>query len=412
MTLFDTICTLIDHFVALDIQQDLQPIGGVGDKIFPPTYLGPRNTKQYVTDQRLIDGVLETTVLLDSVASQANRMEEALQHLVDAKKCALPLLETYIDIPFAPRITSLTAPHRGLDAYFLDSVRMDPVTGTPGQSFVDDPLGAALIVSTPSNATALFQYVPTMLVFGAWASHAKSTGIHNLDGRFTRIIRSEILGWGQATPGQSVSSKQDPLSLSKDIQLYAMNKPDERWSFTPPSSKTSSKKANSGQKASELGLGAIPPTINTLGGYSMQSIRQHAQITLLGLRRLHFPVPGKSDDQQHAIDQAARTVLLLLALIALRAQMDEGYDLRSGCALLPTRSPVVTQIGRTASEHTAWELPLLTDLLTAFSEAVAFAVNQGLPWTPEHFTYRVQERVRLLFNQSRSIDDTSSEDFQ
>ena len=57
----------------------LQPAGGKGDKIFPPTYMkeGRAETK-YAFEKRRIDGEEVICVLLDSVASQANRMEEAL----------------------------------------------------------------------------------------------------------------------------------------------------------------------------------------------------------------------------------------------------------------------------------------------------------------------------------------------
>src|SRR5262245_4745690 len=63
----------------------LAPAGGAGDKVFPPTYVKERNaTTKYAMERRQSTDaktgeVREVmTVLLDSVASQANRMEEAL----------------------------------------------------------------------------------------------------------------------------------------------------------------------------------------------------------------------------------------------------------------------------------------------------------------------------------------------
>jgi CRISPR-associated protein Csb1 len=55
----------------------LEPAGGPGDKVFPPTYMkeGRAETK-YAVEKRHVDGREVLTVLLDSVASQANRMEE------------------------------------------------------------------------------------------------------------------------------------------------------------------------------------------------------------------------------------------------------------------------------------------------------------------------------------------------
>ena len=53
---------------------EFQPAGGPGDKIFPPTYEGGR----YAVEKRMVDERLVDCVLLDSVQSQANRMELAL----------------------------------------------------------------------------------------------------------------------------------------------------------------------------------------------------------------------------------------------------------------------------------------------------------------------------------------------
>ena len=55
---------------------DYQPVGGPGDKVFPPTYSGGK----YATEDRVNPetGELRQCVLLDSVQSQANRMELAL----------------------------------------------------------------------------------------------------------------------------------------------------------------------------------------------------------------------------------------------------------------------------------------------------------------------------------------------
>ena len=60
----------------------LQPAGGQGTKVFPPTYAGA----VYATEKRRLPDHAEPVecVLLDSVQSQANRMEEALQQAVDA----------------------------------------------------------------------------------------------------------------------------------------------------------------------------------------------------------------------------------------------------------------------------------------------------------------------------------------
>lgn len=74
---------------------DYQPAGGPGDKVFPPTYEGGR----YATEQRIDPetGEVQDCVLLDSVQSQANRMELALLEAHRNGAASLPLLVTRFD---------------------------------------------------------------------------------------------------------------------------------------------------------------------------------------------------------------------------------------------------------------------------------------------------------------------------
>ena len=99
---------------------EYQPAGGPGDKVFPPTYEGG----SYATEQRYIDGEEVTCVLLDSVQSQANRMEMALLDEWESGRAPLPVISvnfTKDDVPNPLRITSLDAPHRIVDALLRDS---------------------------------------------------------------------------------------------------------------------------------------------------------------------------------------------------------------------------------------------------------------------------------------------------
>ena len=102
---------------------DYQPAGGPGDKVFPPTYEGGK----YATEERIdpATGERKPCVLLDSVQSQANRMELALLEAHRAGKVTLPLIVTTFDQPELLKrftVTSLEAPHRAADALFRDSL--------------------------------------------------------------------------------------------------------------------------------------------------------------------------------------------------------------------------------------------------------------------------------------------------
>src|SRR5215203_5228496 len=60
----------------------------VSPKVFPPTYEGGK----YATEERIIGGQKLPCVLLDSVPSQANRMELALQDAWDGGEFDLPVV--------------------------------------------------------------------------------------------------------------------------------------------------------------------------------------------------------------------------------------------------------------------------------------------------------------------------------
>jgi CRISPR-associated protein Csb1 len=75
-----TLNRMVTEEAALRRRQTLQPVGGKGDKIFPPTYPGEaRNAPpRHVYERRKLNGRDAWCVLIDSVQSQANRLEECL----------------------------------------------------------------------------------------------------------------------------------------------------------------------------------------------------------------------------------------------------------------------------------------------------------------------------------------------
>jgi CRISPR-associated protein Csb1 len=123
LTLSDVEAAVSTGAAAFRCRRRLQPGGGEGDKVFPPTFMGA----VYAIEQRRVPGHEQpvTCVLLDSVQSQANRMEQALQDALDAGEIAVPVVEVdFSDAdlvePLA-KITSLQAPHRLADAILRDS---------------------------------------------------------------------------------------------------------------------------------------------------------------------------------------------------------------------------------------------------------------------------------------------------
>ena len=83
---------IADH-AAIRRCRHLQPAGGVGDKLLPPTYPSEREgPPRHVFEKRRIDGKEVWCVLIDSVQSQANRLEEALLGAVAEGGITLPFV--------------------------------------------------------------------------------------------------------------------------------------------------------------------------------------------------------------------------------------------------------------------------------------------------------------------------------
>lgn len=351
--------------VAIRGTATLEPAGGPGDKIFPPTHaVDDKNKKpgaKYAFETRRIGGQDVTCVLIDSVQSQANRMEEALQALWDEKKIALPVV--IVDFskhpteeehgakkdlaPEVGRVTSLTAPHRIADALLRDSL-------LNGQLFRLSDVGKSFTDASTKNATALFKVCPTGLVFGLWDSTGPKGG---LGAKFQRALVSEIVGINAAIGAKS-ASRIDPVTTGKlDYPLYEATDRDEMWTADPeraekndwgePIKVGSDKKAG---KPSAVVLGNIPPSVDSVaGGVTIDEAKHTVVLSLASLRRLGFATGAPE----------ARTVLAALGLLAVLASESRGHDLRSRCLLVPKKGSALKleAVGRDG-ETTSLELDL------------------------------------------------------
>ena len=163
--------------VALRSRTSLQPAGGEGDKIFPPSYaVNERAEHKYAVEERQIGDTdtVSVTVLLDSVASQANRAELALLEGWERGELIFPVpfvdFIDHGDVLDYEKLTVLEAPHRLADAIFRDSL-------LDGTLFRLSDMGRSITDATPRNATALFRYSPTSLLFGMWDSTGPKGGL-------------------------------------------------------------------------------------------------------------------------------------------------------------------------------------------------------------------------------------------
>ena len=317
--------------VAIRGAATLEPAGGPGDKIFPPTHVVDDKNKKpgakYALETRRINGHDAPCVLIDSVQSQANRMEEALQALWDEKKIALPVVSVDFSsvAPDVGRVTSLTAPHRIADALLRDSL-------LDGKLFRLSDIGRSFTDASTKNATALFRVCPTGLVFGLWDSTGPKGG---LGAKFQRALVSEIVGINAAL-GSKTESRIDPTNIRKDpaAPLYKASNSDEIWTANSEEAlKENGEPIKVGKKdkagnPSAVVLGNIAPSIDSVGGgVTIDEARHTVVLSLASLRRLGFTSGAEE----------ARTVLAALGLLAVSAAESRGHDLRSRCLLVPKK---------------------------------------------------------------------------
>ena len=377
---------------------DYQPAGGPGDKVFPPTYEGGK----YATEDRIDPetGAIRRCVLLDSVQSQANRMELALLESHRAGKVALPLLVTRFDQQELLKkftVTSLEAPHRVADALFRDSL-------LDGTIFRRSYKGAILDTADVRNATGLFGLCPTGLVFGLWDSTGPRGG---LGAKFQRAVVSEIVGY-DAVVGTKTVSRIDPAEIRLGAgPLYERKSESDdtpRWTL---SEKQGSKKLKKTGRPSEAVHGNVTPTISE-GGFTLSKARQTTTVSLAVLRRLRFPLDGAADSDRN-VDLAARTVLAALGLAAGTLARSD-VDLRSRCHLFAEQKPIWALLDRPGEAPREFELDA-DSALDLLKQAIAVARDAGLPWegevelTPSPDLVELVRRSQELASASGAADD-------
>ena len=381
---------------ALRCVTEYEPAGGPEAPIFPPTYEGgryalvgfrrvrPENAEE--ADVRVAD-----RVLVDSVQSQANRMELALLRAWEDRKIPLPVITVDFagnDLPKVLRITSLEAPHRIADALLRDSLYN-------GTKFRESEIGKRLDAVDLRNATPLFEVCPTALVFGMWDSTGPRGG---LGAKFQRAIVSEIVGIGVQI-GKKTASRIDPAEILLHAgPLYLT----EEGGWTLDESKAKRQKGKPVKlgkdgRPSEANLGNVTPTIAD-GGVYVKRIVQTTVLSLAALRRLRFPIDGEFNAEA---DNAARTALAALGLCAAALARLDG-DLRSRCQIFPKTPFVWELLDEPGQEPQRFSLPPET-AIELYKQAVQKAKEAGLPWMDEEVVLKPSSELVALVRKSQVL---------
>lgn len=391
----DVLKTAVREAAAIRRIRKLQPVGGRGDKIYPPTYpgAGKNDPARHVFEYRRQNDTNVLCVLIDSVQSQANRLEEALKvaRLEGSGTVKFPVVAVDFsgtDVGDLGQITSLDAPHRIFDAIIRDSA-----AGT--DKFGDTPEGRKLVSATTRNVRAVYDLSPTTLVFGAWNSTGEGGG---LGAKFPRVIVSEVIGVGVATEpasteerpaasGARTGSRIDPLGIRSAVAVY--RQPNGDWTLKP--TKTKGEKE---VRPSEVNHSNIAPSVIPLG-VSVDYALHTFVLSFSALRRLGFE--GLSPDATNA----AQAALAAIGVTAITALDRTGYFLRSRCEFVAEEDSsadfeLIMPSGRRESVSIGFE-----DAADLLQEASAMAAKLGIPWRVKDLVLKPQEKLVGLVRQSR-----------
>lgn len=388
---------------ALRMNLALEPIDGPGGRVMPPTHpearkVGNASATGHVVETYHEDGRSLRRVLVDSIASQANRHEAALVTARRSGRVGFPDLKVDLTGTAAPMPELLVSelPHRLADAIVRDS----EVGNT---SFGHSGLGHAILTARMDDLSPILEASPTTLLFGAWFSQWKRPDPLRLQ----RLVTAEI--WARdAVLGRRVGSRIDPLGITR-LDLFETEGGD--WTADEAKAKRDRKgspvRYTIGREAarpSNLNHGNVAPTVEDELGITAASYDLRWALSLAALRRLSF---GGEGTTREARRETAHRYLVALALAA-RALADEaGYALRSRCDLLRAGPHEVEAVrvgldGLAAEAHALVVDDALAALKRAAAEArdVGFHLDESLG---EDRTLRPKEALRELINKSKEV---------
>lgn len=284
----------VDHWLtddgpaALVLRESLRAADAFDDEpsaVFPPTY---PPTEEKRNEEKSGYNISETRngklCLIDSVGSQANRMEPLF-------KDKYPDLVPQITIRISDDavVNLLDAGHRVADAI----VRCSKLSEEVEKAF--------LAYKNSGNAELLAKIAPTSLLFGVWDSRGTQV-------KLPRLLASTI----EATD-------VEPLTRSAQY-MPAVDYGDKSEGLLKGIDGADDRKL-----LSKAGFNYAPAP-RTLGGVMVRGeIRRKAVISLVGIRELH------SDTEK--MNLLLRRYVLGLALTALTADQGKTLNLRQGCLL-------------------------------------------------------------------------------
>ena len=326
----DKTLTQYDHLLkddadvaAIVLRERLRPVQGARGVFFPPTFAATgRGKSDYQIDRfaraddpesAQNDGVIASRCTVDSVPSQANRLEA---RLLKYSGTSIPRVTITGSRVGQGSIDLLEVGHRVGDAVVRYSKNGDK------DGF--EPFEAALQSYVKGDAAPLARLAPTSLVFGHWDSRDSATK-KSTKSKARRLIRSEIVAYNvqRVTKRSQYWSSIDP-EVSQELEQILKE-----------AKEAAQEDPNTKNPASQLGMTDVPAPESPGGVIAFGPIERTAIIALSGVRALAtFKEPNQLGATEIDTDKTLALRRYLFAL-ALASAADPGvWDLREGCILV------------------------------------------------------------------------------
>lgn len=294
---------------------ELQPAAGKGEPVVAARY--PEAKRWDPAARKLVptpfcwaerDG--KRTVVLSSWGAEAHSMADAL----DGAGVSVPQL--IVDFKDHARTSNLglrTLGSRHLSHRYASAEIRDSLLGD--QRFGESTQGKAILAARPeSDCRELYRHDPFAILCGGWNSHS---GVSPEKApKFGRMIVAAVRAYG-AEPFFAAPVKTDALRIPKEIDMHDLGYEKVR--------KDGKKKL--ANKPSTYGYGGVTQAEPKEAAVTMSHAVFTWTLSLQALRDLRF---GDWTDEKA---NAARTVLMGLALLMLSRRFERGFHLRSTCDL-------------------------------------------------------------------------------
>lgn len=270
-----------DAPAAIVLREYLTPVEGKDGVFFPPTFAAAENSREFPGGYNIDDlGNGENVCLIDSVGSQANRIEPMF-----AAGDYAALVPQLVVEAGQKKVSILEAGHRAGDAI----VRCTQLK---------DALHEAFQSLKKGDAVPLAKLAPTSLVFGVWDSR-------DTQAKAPRLLAASIRAFNVAKLTRS--AQYNPAV--EYVEEGLLDETEDRDAL---------------KAYSERGFRHVPATATHGGVIAKGDIRREVTLQLAALRLLR----GTTDDETKKL----RAYLLGLALVAF-TKPAVGF-LRQGCTLV------------------------------------------------------------------------------